>query len=44
MVETYTRQGPPKKPAKKRHTARAAKDFEKEAPRMNRLKMGKENK
>lgn len=42
--ETHTMQGPPKKPAKKRHTANAAKDFENDAPRMNRLNRGKESK
>jgi len=44
MMRAYTRQGPPKKPAKKRHTARAAKDLENEAPRIKRQNVGKENK
>jgi len=38
----YTKLGPPKKPAKKRHTARAAKELENEAPRMKRPNIGKE--
>lgn len=41
-IVAYTKLGPPKKPAKKRHTARAAKDLAKEAPKMKRPNMGKE--
>ena len=37
----YTNDGPPKKPAKKRHTASAPNECEKEPPTMKRQKIGK---
>ena len=41
VESTHTSDGPPKKPAKKRHTARAANECEKEPPRIKRQKIGK---
>ena len=41
MESAYTSDGPPKKPAKKRHTASAPNECEKEPPTMKRQKIGK---
>ena len=41
VENAHTSDGPPKKPAKKRHTARAANECEKEPPTTKRQKIGR---